>query len=118
MYIIFGENDYITLENEALFILLLSELECCFEEFSEKTNVNRELDHLTDSRSKLINEWLKRSQAKGMKVRSLNNEVEQIEGVVGTIVGLTREGYLQIRKESGDIMTHVSGDIIEMGEVN
>ena len=116
--IIFGGNDYITLENEALFILLLSELECCFEEFSEKTNVNRELDHLTDSRSKLINEWLKRSQAKGMKVRSLNNEVEQIEGVVGTIVGLTREGYLQIRKESGDIMTHVSGDIIEMGEVN
>ena len=53
-----------------------------------------------------------------MKVRSLNNEIEQIEGVVGTIVGITREGYLQIQKESGDIMTHVSGDIIEMGEVN
>ena len=51
-----------------------------------------------------------------MKVRSLNNEEGQTEGAVGTIEGLTKEGYLQIRKESGDIMTHVSGDIIVMGE--
>ena len=114
--LLFGKSDQITLENEALFILLLSELECCFKEFSEKTTVNGEFDYLTDSRSKLLNEWLKRSQAIGMKVRSLNNEEEQIEETVGIIEGLTREGYLLIRKESGDIMTHVSGDIMEMGE--
>ena len=114
--LIFGENAKATIENEALFILLLSELECCFEEFSENTAVNREVDYFNDSRRKLLEEWLNRSQSIGMKVRSLNNEEEQTEGAFGTIEGLTREGYLQIRKESGDIMTHVSGDIIEMGE--
>jgi len=37
-------------------------------------------------------------------------------GTVGIIEGLTREGYLQIRTESGQILTHVSGDIIDMNE--
>jgi len=113
-----GAENPAALENETVFQLLLSELEYCFAEFSEKTATNREADFLTDARSALLNEWLKRSQARGRKVRSLNNVEEQIKssGNFGTIEGLTKEGYLQIRTESGELLTHVSGDILEIRE--
>jgi BirA family biotin operon repressor/biotin-[acetyl-CoA-carboxylase] ligase len=112
-----GAEDQAALENETVFQLLLNELECCFEEFS-KITTNRKADYLTDGRSALLEEWLKRSQARGKKVRSLNNVEEQTKGSgsVGTIEGLTKEGYLQIRTETGEILTHVSGDIIEIRE--
>ncbi len=115
--LIIGAEDQAALENETVFQLLLNELECCFEEFS-KITTNRKADYLTDGRSALLEEWLKRSQARGMKVRSLNNVEEQTKGSgsVGTIEGLTKEGYLQIRTETGEILTHVSGDIIEIRE--
>jgi BirA family biotin operon repressor/biotin-[acetyl-CoA-carboxylase] ligase len=116
--VINGTEDQPALENETVFQLLLSELECCFAEFSNNTTANREVGYLINARSALLNEWLKRSQAKGRKVRSLNNIEEQTKGsgTVGTIVGLTKEGYLQIRTETGEIMTHVSGDILEIRE--
>jgi len=46
----------------------------------------------------------------------LNNVEERVKdsGTVGIIEGLTREGYLQIRTDSGQILTHVSGDIFDM----
>ncbi len=111
-------EDRPALENETVFQLLLSELECCFAEFREKAAAYREADYVTIARSALLNEWLIRSQAKGKKVRSLNNVQEQIKGsgTIGTIEGLTKEGYLQIRTESGEILTHVSGDILEIRE--
>ena len=111
-------EDRPALENETVFQLLLSELECCFAEFREKTAANREADYLTKARSALLNEWLIRSQAKGRKVRSLNDVEEQTKGsgTIGTIEGLTKEGYLQIRTELGEILTHVSGDILEISE--
>ena len=89
-----------------------------FAKFREKTAVNREADYLTNARSALLNEWLIRSQAKGRKVRSLNDVEEQTKGsgTIGTIEGLTKEGYLQIRTELGEILTHVSGDILEISE--
>ena len=116
--VINGTEDQPALENETVFQLLLSELECCFAEFSNNTTANREVGYLINARSALLNEWLKRSQAKGRKVRSLNNIEEQTKGsgTVGTIEGLTKEGYLQIRTETGEIMTHVSGDILEIRE--
>ena len=116
--VINGTEDQPALENETVFQLLLSELECCFAEFSNNTTANREVGYLINARSALLNEWLKRSQAKGRKVRSLNNVEEQPKGsgTVGTIEGLTKEGYLQIRTETGEIMTHVSGDILEIRE--
>ena len=116
--VINGTEDQPALENETIFQLLLSELECYFAEFSNNTTANREVGYLINARSALLNEWLKRSQAKGRKVRSLNNIEEQTKGsgTVGTIVGLTKEGYLQIRTETGEIMTHVSGDILEIRE--
>ena len=116
--VINGTEDQPALENETIFQLLLSELECCFAEFSNNTTANREVGYLINARSALLNEWLKRSQAKGRKVRSLNNVEEQLKGsgTVGTIEGLTKEGYLQIRTETGEIMTHVSGDILEIRE--
>jgi biotin-(acetyl-CoA carboxylase) ligase len=93
-------------------------LECCFEEFSENISANRKIDYLTHGRIPLLEEWLKRSQARGRKVRSLNNVEEQTKGSgsVGTIEGLTKEGYLKIRTETGEILKHVSGDIIELRE--
>ena len=116
--VINGTEDQPALENETVFQLLLSELECCFAEFSNNTTANREVGYLINARSALLSEWLKRSQAKGRKVRSLNNVEEQLKGsgTVGTIEGLTKEGYLQIRTETGEIMTHVSGDILEIRE--
>ena len=116
--VINGTEDQPALENETVFQLLLSELECCFAEFSNNTTANREVGYLINARSALLNEWLKRSQARGRKVRSLNNVEEQLKGsgTVGTIEGLTKEGYLQIRTETGEIMTHVSGDILEIRE--
>jgi BirA family biotin operon repressor/biotin-[acetyl-CoA-carboxylase] ligase len=113
-----GAENPAALENETVFQQLLSELECCFEKFSENTAKNRKADFITDARSALLNEWLKRAQARGRKVRSLNNVEEQINGSenFGTIVGLTKEGYLQIRTESGELLTHVSGDILEIRE--
>ena len=116
--VINGTEDQPALENETVFQLLLSELECYFAESSNNTTANREVGYLINARSALLSEWLKRSQAKGRKVRSLNNIEEQTKGsgTVGTIVGLTKEGYLQIRTETGEIMTHVSGDILEIRE--
>ena len=116
--VINGTEDQPALDNETVFQLLLSELECCFAEFSNNTTANREVGYLINARSALLSEWLKRSQAKGRKVRSLNNVEEQLKGsgTVGTIEGLTKEGYLQIRTETGEIMTHVSGDILEIRE--
>ena len=116
--VINGTEDPPALENETVFKLLLSELECCFAEFREKTAANRESDYLTNARSALLNEWLICSQAKGRKVRSLNDVEEQTKGsgTIGTIEGLTKEGYLQIRTELGEILTHVSGDILEISE--
>ena len=113
-----GAVDQAALDNETVFQFLLKELECCFEEFSENISANRKLDYLTHRRIALLEEWLKRSQARGRKVRSLNNVEEQTKGSgsVGTIEGLTKEGYLQIRTETGEILTHVSGDIIEIRE--
>ena len=116
--LIIGAEDQAALDNETVFKLLLKELECCFEEFSKNITTNRKADYLTDGQSALLEEWLKRSQARGRKVRSLNNVEEQTKssGSVGTIEGLTKEGYLQIRTETGELLTHVSGDIIEIRE--
>ena len=110
--------DQNALDNEIIFQSLLKELERCFEEFSENIYANIKADYLTDCRTKLLEEWLKRSHAIGRKVRSLNNLEEQSKdsGSVGTIEGLTKEGYLRIRTETGEILTHVSGDILEIRE--
>ena len=43
-------------------------------------------------------------------------EQEKSSGTIGTIEGLTKEGYLQIQTESGEILTHVSGDILEISQ--
>jgi biotin-(acetyl-CoA carboxylase) ligase len=46
----------------------------------------------------------------------LNNVEERLKDsrTVGIIEGLTKEGYLQIRTDSGQILTHVSGDIFDV----
>ena len=104
------------LENETVFQQLLLELECCMEEFSGGSENLRELNNSASGYSALLQEWLQRAQAIGRKVHSLRNaeEMEKDTGTVGTIEGLTKDGYLQIRTETGHIMTHVSGDILDM----
>ena len=104
------------LENETVFQQLLLELECCMEEFSGGFENLRELNNSASGYSALLQEWLQRSQAIGRRVHSLRDAEEMAKdtGTVGTIEGLTKDGYLQIRTETGHIMTHVSGDILDM----
>ena len=104
------------LENETVFQQLLLELECCMEEFSGGSENLRELNNSALGHSALLQEWLQRAQAIGRKVHSLRDAEEMAKdtGTVGTIEGLTKDGYLQIRTETGHIMTHVSGDILDM----
>ena len=104
------------LENETVFQQLLLELECCMEEFSGGSENLRELNNSASGYSALLQEWLQRAQAIGRKVHILRDAEEMAKdtGTVGTIEGLTKDGYLQIRTETGHIMTHVSGDILDM----
>ena len=104
------------LENETVFQQLLLELECCMEEFSGGSENLRELNNSASGYSALLQEWLQRAQAIGRKVHSLRDAEEMAKdtGTVGTIEGLTKDGFLQIRTETGHIMTHVSGDILDM----
>ena len=105
------------LKNETIFNQLLNELERCLKEFSEIKKISRNKNKI-DGRSALLKEWLDRSKAKGRKVCSLYNTSVQrnSKSKLGTIEGLTSEGYLQIRTESGNILTHVSGDIIDLSD--
>ena len=105
------------LKNETIFNQLLRELERCLVEFTETRKITGNKKKF-DGRSALLNEWLDRARAKGRKVCSLYNTQGQAnsKGTIGTIEGLTSEGYLQIRTETGDILTHVSGDIIDLSD--
>ena len=102
--------------NESIFQQLLLELDSCLEKFSLVSANTQNSDKTTSGRSSLLQEWLQRAKALGRKVCSLNNVEERVKdsGTVGIIEGLTREGYLQIRTDSGQILTHVSGDIFDM----
>ena len=104
------------LNNESIFQQLLLELDSCLEKFSLVSANTQNSDKTTSGRSSLLQEWLQRAKALGRKVCSLNNVQERLKdsGTVGIIEGLTREGYLQIRTDSGQILTHVSGDIFDM----
>lgn len=104
------------LNNESIFQQLLLELDSCLEKFSLVSANTQNSDKTTSGRSSLLQEWLQRAKALGRKVCSLNNVEERVKdsGIVGIIEGLTREGYLQIRTDSGEILTHVSGDIFDM----
>ena len=104
------------LNNESIFQQLLLELDSCLEKFSLVSANAQNSDKATSGRSSLLQEWLQRAKALGRKVCSLNNVEERVKGsgTVGIIEGLTREGYLQIRTDSGQILTHVSGDIFDM----
>ena len=104
------------LNNESIFQQLLLELDSCLEKFSLVSANTQNSDKATSGRSSLLQEWLQRAKALGRKVCSLNNVEARLKdsGTVGIIEGLTREGYLQIRTDSGQILTHVSGDIFDM----
>jgi len=104
------------LNNESIFQQLLLELDSCLEKFSLVSANTQNSDKTTSGRSSLQQEWLQRAKALGRKVCSLNNVEERVKdsGTVGIIEGLTREGYLQIRTDSGQILTHVSGDIFDV----
>ena len=104
------------LNNESIFQQLLLELDSCLEKFSLVSANTQNSDKTTSGRSSLLQEWLQRAKALGRKVCILNNVEERVKdsGTVGIIEGLTREGYLQIRTDSGQILTHVSGDIFDM----
>ena len=105
------------LKNDIIFKQLLRELENCLKEFSNVKKIASNKKKI-DGRLALLKEWLHRSKAKGRKVCSLYETFGQVnsEGEIGIIEGLTSEGYLQIKTETGDILTHVSGDIIDLSD--
>ncbi len=105
-----------SIANEIVFQNILAELEDCLKPFKAASRNQPAASEFTQAQSHLMKEWLQRAHAIGRKVRSLNNTQKQLiePGIVGTIQGLSREGYLQILTESGDIFTHVSGDIIDL----
>ena len=105
------------LKNETIFNQLLKELERCLKEFSDNKIISGDKTKF-DGRSALLNEWLERSMAIGRKVCSFYNTKgkKYSNGKIGIIEGLTSEGYLKIRTENGDILTHVSGDIIDLSD--
>ena len=111
-----GLNKFL-LKNETIFEELLVELENCLEEFIDNTNTRGSKINFK-GKSALLNEWLVRSKSKGKKVCSLNNIQDQTNSKnnIGTIEGLTSEGYLRIRTETGDILTHISGEIIDLDD--
>ena len=103
------------IKNDTIFNQLLCELGNCLEEFSDYKKITGNKKKF-DGRSALLDEWFDRAKAKGRKVCSLYNIEGQTnyKGTIGIIEGLTSEGYLQIRTETGEIITHVSGDIIDL----
>ncbi len=105
------------IKNDTIFNQLLCELGNCLEEFSDYKKITGNKKKF-DGRSALLDEWFDRAKAKGRKVCSLYNTEGQTnyKGTIGIIEGLTGEGYLQIRTETGDIITHVSGDIIDLSD--
>ena len=105
------------INNETILFQLLEELERCLEEFIDNKITNGDKKKI-DGSTALLNEWFDRANAKGRKVCSLYNKQGQsnFQGTLGIIEGLTSEGFLQIRTETGDILTHVSGDIIDLSE--
>tara|TARA_Y100001970_G_scaffold290621_1_gene425031 strand:- start:604 stop:1440 length:837 start_codon:yes stop_codon:yes gene_type:complete len=101
-------------ENEKIFQELLEELEICIKHFTDKGNPKKENKNNLHIKL-LLKEWLYRSKAIGLKVRfSSNSENVQYSNKIGRIEGLTNEGYLKIRTESGQLIVHKSGDIIEI----
>ena len=105
------------IKNDTIFNQLLRELEYCLEEFNDNKKISGDKKKI-DGRYALLNEWFDRAKAKGRKVCSLYNIEGQTnyKGTIGIIEGLTGEGYLQIRTETGDILTHFSGDIIDLSD--
>ena len=105
------------IKNDVIFNQLLNELERCLVEFSDKKKISGNKIKF-DGRSALLDEWFDRAGAKGRKVCSFYNIKghENSKGTIGFIEGLTSEGYLKIRTETGDILTHVSGDIIDLSD--
>ena len=57
-----------------------------------------------------------RSKSLGAKVCFYKNGKDKYKSSenFGIIEGLTNEGYLQIKTKSGQLITHMSGEIIEI----
>ncbi|MBC8260086.1 MAG: biotin--[acetyl-CoA-carboxylase] ligase [SAR324 cluster bacterium] len=104
------------IDNETVLQQLLTELEQSLEDFSFCPSVTHNNEVINDGRAALLKEWLQRADAIGRKVRSLNKKEEQKKhpGTVGIIEGMSREGFLLIRTANGHLITHVTGDILEI----
>ena len=106
-------NSITFIENETIFQELLEELESCINNFTSYSNYKKTSNI---NQKYLLQEWLDRSGALGSKVRCLKTDGTQNKNaeIIGIIEGLTKEGYLQIKTDSGQLITHMSGDILEI----
>ena len=94
----------------------MDELEICINIFTENDNSKKNIKTNNINHKLLLKEWLERSNTIGLKGRCLKNfeNNNTCSEIIGYIEGLTNEGYLRIKTESGQLMTHMSGDIFEI----
>ena len=112
------QDKELLVENEKIFQEILVELESCIKIFMKDDEKINSFGYLYSNYKSLIKEWLKRSKALGTKVRSLNKVEEnaKVSEIVGVIEGLTSDGFLKIRTNSGQVITQVSGDVVDINE--
>ena len=104
------------IENEKIFQDLLTELDICIKFFTENDIDKKNILTNNFNQKTLLQEWLERSKSVGVKVRFYNNGKDKSPSSenIGIIEGLTNEGYLLIKTKSGQLITHMSGDIVEI----
>ena len=104
------------IDNEKIFQELLNELDICINFFTE-IDINKKNTKTSHFNQKsLLQEWLMRSKSLGAKVRFYKSDEDKDKSSenFGIIEGLTNEGYLQIKTKSGQLITHMSGEIVEI----
>ena len=91
------------------------ELDICLELYTGSSNSINSINKNNLHHKLILQEWLDRSESIGLKVKFLSNKSKKnINSIdIGVIEGLSNEGFLKIRTESGQLITHVSGEIIE-----
>ena len=93
----------------------MKELEQCLEIYTDYSGTNNIIRKKRLHQKLILKEWLVRSKTVGLEIKfkknissKKNNSID-----IGIIEGLSDEGFLKIRTESGQLITAMSGEIIE-----
>ena len=108
-------NAFPNIENEKIFQEILEELEQCLEIYTDYSGTDNIIRKKRLHHKLILQEWLVRSKAVGSKIKFKKNISSKTNNSIdiGIIEGLSNEGFLKIRTESGQLITAMSGEIIE-----